>query len=273
MMTRSQHREAFGVRRVPPLSEAFTLIEVILAVGIFALVLVAINTVFFAAIRLRETTTRVVEQSLPLDRALVLLRRDLQNAIPPGAVMAGAFRGGVPVNGSAANNDSSSSGSATTANQGVASTIAGMSAGQSGLDFFTTTGALSDEQPWADLQEVNYQLMQPADKTHYGRDLIRSVTRNLLATSSQLADSQCLLSNVADLTFSFYDGNQWRDSWDTSNGDTGLPIAVRVSVQMAVNNGPPPMNVEPIQLLVLLDLQSSTNQTTTASTSSTGGTQ
>ena len=283
MKLRNEHREALGVRRFPPLSSAlcrsarqsgpaFTLIEVILAVGIFALVLVAINTVFFAAIRLRQTTTNLVEESIPLDRALVVLRRDLQNAVPPGSVMAGDFRGGLPTSGGLGNNSGSSS-SSTVGNKGVGSTVAGQSGGQPSLDFFATTGALSDAQPWGDLQEVNYQLMEPSDRSHYGRDLIRSVTRNLLANSSQLADSQCLLSNVASVNFSFYDGNQWRDSWDTSSGDTGLPLAVRVSVQMAVNNGPPPMYVEPVQLLVLLDVQSSTNSTTTASTTSTGGTQ
>ena len=42
---------------------AFTLIEVLLAVGVFAIVLFAINTVFFSALRLeRATNPRAVDE-------------------------------------------------------------------------------------------------------------------------------------------------------------------------------------------------------------------
>src|SRR5437660_443159 len=73
---------------------AFTLIEVILALGIFAIVMVAINTAFFAALRLRQRSSEALEQALPLEYALSILRRDLINAVPPGGVLAGDFRSG-----------------------------------------------------------------------------------------------------------------------------------------------------------------------------------
>ena len=83
-------------------NSAFTLIEVLLAVGIFSIVLVAINTVFFAALRLRQHTSELVNESLPFNHALVLLRRDLQNAVPPGGLLAGDFRSGSSSGGSSA---------------------------------------------------------------------------------------------------------------------------------------------------------------------------
>ena len=46
-------------------------------------------------------------------------------------------------------------------------------------------------------------------------------------------NEQPLLSNVQNLEFSCFDGMNWRDSWDTSLGDTNLPFAVRVRVQLA----------------------------------------
>src|SRR5262249_44384782 len=131
---------------------AFTLIEVILAIGIFAIVLVAINTAFFAAIRLRQKTSDLVDAALPLNQALPLLRRDLQNAVPPGGVLQGDFRSGGP-GGSGA---SGASGSA--ASKGVQS---GLAAQRGGLDFFTSTGTLSEDTPWADIEEVNYRLVEP----------------------------------------------------------------------------------------------------------------
>src|SRR5215467_2666454 len=100
-------KRAITLPRAP--TEGFTLIEVILAVGIFAIVMVAINTAFFAALRLRQRTTETLEQGLPLDHALLLLHRDLVNAVPPGGVLAGDFRSGGP--GGAAGNSGGASAS------------------------------------------------------------------------------------------------------------------------------------------------------------------
>lgn len=233
-------------------ARGFTLIEVILALGIFAIVMVAINTAFFAALRLRQRSSEALEESLPVDHALEILRRDLINALPPGGVLAGDFRsgnmGGASGGGSSKANNSSSSRGLGTAQYG-------------GLDFFTTTGTLSDDAPWGDVQEVNYQLQDAADRQHsYGRDLVRTVTRNLLATSTQAAGVQRLVGNVENLDFSYFDGTQWQDSWDTSTGNTNLPQAVRVSIRLASNHGPSSASAQPLELLVLLTSQSVTNQ-------------
>ena len=187
--------------------------------------------------------------------------------------MAGNFRSDGPAGitgGTSSSSSSSGSGSSSgsTSPKGAGSTVLG---GQNaGLDFFTTTGTLSDDAPWGDLQEVNYQLMEPTNRVDfYGRDLVRSVTRNLLAVSTQPAEQQRLLSNVESLDFYYYDGTQWRDTWDTLSGDTGLPSAVRVRVQMASPEGRRGPSLEPIEMVVLLTSQGSgTNQTQT-----TGGSQ
>jgi type II secretion system protein J len=220
--------------------------------GIFAIVMVAINTAFFAALRLRQRSSERLDQTLPLNHALSVLRRDLINAVPPGGVLAGDFRSGL----------GGAMGGGTTSKAKNSSTSRGLGTAQyGGLDFFTTTGTLSDNLPWGDIQEVNYQLQDPSDHLHsYGRDLVRTVTRNLLATSTQAADVQRLLGNIQNLDFSFYDGLQWQDSWDTSTGNTNLPQAVRVSIRLATTNGPSPANEQPLEMLVLLTSQSVTNQ-------------
>lgn len=234
-------------------SQAFTLIEVILALGIFAIVMVAINTAFFAALRLRERSSEALEESVPLDHALTILRRDLINAVPPGGVLAGDFRSGL--GGAMGSGSSKSAGNNSSASRGLGTAQYG------GLDFFTTTGTLSDDAPWGDIQEVNYQLQDPADRLHsYGRELVRTVTRNLLATSTQAANVERLLGNIESLDFLYYDGTQWQDSWDTSAGNTNLPQAVRVSIRLASTNGPSAASAQPLEMLVLLTSQSVTNQ-------------
>ncbi len=258
------HASDLGIGASDLAPGGFTLIEVLLATSIFAIVLVAINTVFFAALHLRQRAAAALDESRPLDQALTLLRRDLQNAISPGGVLAGNFRGGNP--------------SGTMTGTGTTTTSSGAAAGgqgtsqMGGLDFFTSTGTLSDDAPWGDIQEVNYQLTEPLDRsTALGRDLVRSVTRNLLATSAQTTEVQRLMSNVEDLQFYYYDGTQWRDAWDTSMGDSGLPAAVRVRVQPALDPASGSRRLEPIEMVVLLDTQSSTNQTQSATNSATVG--
>src|ERR1044071_8715978 len=77
-------------------SHAFTLIELILAIGVAAIVLIAVNTVFFSALRLRNATTEMVDDATPIENAITILRRDLMCAVSPipGGIMSGDFKCG-----------------------------------------------------------------------------------------------------------------------------------------------------------------------------------
>ena len=137
---------------------AFTLIEMVLAIGVAAIVLIAVNAVLFASLRLRDVTADAVDAATPVDQAVTIIRRDLQCVVTPtngtSKVLSGDFR--------AANVNSA----------GVPEPVA--------IEMFTATGALSANAPWADIQRVTYELKQPTDRTADGRDLFRSVVRNLL---------------------------------------------------------------------------------------------
>lgn len=209
---------------------AFTLIEVLLAVGIFAIVLFAINTVFFSALKLERATSRVVDARLPLNQAFAFLQRDLQGAVPP---MTNSYL--LPRNFTTGGGRSG----------GLGSSQAGS------LEFFTTTGTLSDESPWSDLQKVRYELVPAADRaTAKGQDLVRVITRNILATTTEEESEQLLVSDVESVEFQCYNGTDWRTTWDTSAGDVGLPQAVRVRIQLAAENPTVKLSREPLELLV-----------------------
>ncbi len=200
----------------------FTLIELILAIGVTAIVLIAVNGVFFSAMRLRESTVAAVDGALPVQQALTTLRRDLEGAMPPrtNGIFAGDFKvGGVTSIG---------------LNQPV------------DIELYTTTGALRANEPWGEVQKVTYQLRLPADRSAPGKDLIRSVTRNLLATVTPQPQDQWMLAGVESVTYSCYDGTQWRDYWDTTVTDTNLPIAVRVRIQFSGESSGPAEIVVPI---------------------------
>jgi general secretion pathway protein J len=216
----------------PKAFAGFTLVEVILAMAICAIVLVAINAVFATAVRLRDRTSAGVDEMLPIDRTLEVVRRDLKGTVGPRGYLAGDFKCGAQAMG----------------------TSMGLSgeAGGAGLDFVTATGQISDRSPWGDLQEVVYELKAPTDKNQTGMDLVRCVNPNLLATSTQAADIRPLMSHVETADFDCYDGSQWRNTWDTSSGDTNLPVAVRIRIRLVANPGEDASRKAPLEIMVPL---------------------
>lgn len=222
---------------------AFTLIEILLAVAIFGIVLMAMNTVFYSGLRLERATNRSLDERTTLNQALAILRRDLQGTVPPNSngVFICDFRSGAALSGSLGSSLSSSKGSS--------------------IEFCTTTGVIRDELPWGDLQRVRYELVEPAERTMRGLDLVRVVTRNLLPATTEEVETQRLMGQVESLEFLTYDGSSWRDSWDTTMGDTGLPLAVRARVLLTNTNaaGNYSFTREPLELLVPLTVQARTN--------------
>ena len=216
----------------------------ILAIGVSAIVLVAVTTALFAALRLRDATSDVVDAAAPLDQTVTFLRRDLQCAMTPTngttKVLSGDFKVG------------------NVSSPGVSEPVA--------IELFTATGALGVSAPWGDIQRVTYELKTPTDRSTVGQDLVRSVTRNLLTLTTPDVDDQLMMSGVASIKCSCYDGTQWQETWDTTSlnsVNTNLPLAVRVNIQMAGN-----LNSQPIQIVVPIDSQSRTNMVLTTTTGS-----
>jgi type II secretion system protein J len=225
----------------------FTLIEMILAIGIAAIVLITVNAAFFAALHLRDDTANMLDEATPVDAAVTFIKRDLQCAVTPtngtSKVLSGGFRVGNNIN-----------------SFGESDPVA--------VELFTATGALSENAPWADIQRVTYELKTPTDSTAVGRDLYRSVVRNLLPISTPDVTDQLMLNGVQSLKFSCYDGAQWMEMWDTTDPTsiyTNLPLAVKVEIQMAGR-----ADTGPIEIVVPMDSVARTNAVLTASTS-TGG--
>lgn len=217
---------------------AFTLIEMILAIGVAAIVLIAANAVFFTALRLRNATADVVDTASPIDQSLAILRRDLQCAVPPKAsgILSGDFKIG------------------NVTSTGISDPVA--------AEIYTATGALSDKAPWGEIQRVTYELKNSTGSA-VGKDFYRSVTRNLLTTATPDVEDQLMIRGVDNVQFSAYDGAQWNDSWDTTDttsANTNLPVAVRVDIQLTGSG----KNSPPIEILVPIDSQTRTNSTSTA---------
>lgn len=225
---------------------AFTLLEVMLAVVVAAVILIAINTVFFGALRLRTRTTESLEAARPLERALMILQQDLENLAPPGGALGGTLQ--------------TPGFMGSTASQTNTDKTLGPQIGQVGPEFRTATGRIEENLPWSEVQRVAYLLLDSTNSSQRGRDLVRSVSRNLLSPTTEIPIHEPLLSGVEQLEFSFYDGTQWREYWDSTTEERPLPQAIKVEIQMAANETRrdlPPR----IELVVPMLLDGSTNQT------------
>src|SRR5688500_2524922 len=86
------HGAAVRDLSTPVRSNAFTLIEVLLAVAVFAIVLGAINSVFFGALRLRNKSYAVFEKALPMQQATAIFKRDLEGSMAPGGTFGGTLQ-------------------------------------------------------------------------------------------------------------------------------------------------------------------------------------
>ena len=229
-------------------TSAFTLIEMILAIGIAAIVLISVNTVLFASLRLRDTTSNVVDAASPVDQAVALIKRDLQCVVVPtncsGGILSGDFKTG------------------NVSSPGINDPVE--------IEMFNTAGTLSDNAPWGEVQRVTYELRMPNDRSALGKNLVRSVTRNLLTANTPDVEDQFMLSGIQSFTVSCYDGSVWQDNWDTTgltSTYTNLPLAVRVDIQMAQPQGNN-NNLGPIVLVVPIDVQMPTNMVVSTNSAS-----
>lgn len=219
---------------------AFTLIEVLLAVTIFGIVLVALHGIFHGALRLRNRTVESLENARPLEQALSIIRHDLANIVPPGGELAGTIE--------------------------TTPAIDGLNA-QASVKFNTAVGILSDEYPWSEVQRVAYVLMAPTNRSA-GKELHRAVTRNLLPVNQDLVEDQPLLGGVESVSFSFYDGSTWRETWNSTNETVPLPRAIRFALLLTQTNfDRGAARPQPIEMVVSLLVEAATN----TQSQSTGG--
>lgn len=242
----------FAVRRS---RSAFTLLELLIAVVAFAIVLAAINGVFYSGLKLRNRSAASLEKSLPLTQALIVLKRDIANLAPPSTNetrLIGELQSTPTGTGASSQPRFGSIAGATGSGSGQG--------GQVSPDFFTLSGLLDTASPWPNVQKVAYLLVDSTNQNALGRDLVRAVTRNLLPAGGieEIPAEQLLLTDVEDVLFQYHDGTDWLETWDSTASDTvKLPRAIKVQIQFAAAS-----QAElrpPVELVVPIVAEASTN--------------
>ena len=189
----------------------FTLIEVLAATTLFAILVAALVTTFFGVMRLREGAEARLSESRPGAYAVSVLKRDLLGMVPPVGVLAGAM---------------------------IGERVEEAGACHDHLQFYATAVAPNDLDPWGDVLALEYGLRETegtgagAAKTY---DLVRDVTRNLLSPTVETPEEHVLLTGVVSFRVSYYDGTEWCDSWDSTLQENALPQAIQIRVDLAAH--------------------------------------
>lgn len=189
----------------------FTLLELLLATAVGAVVLIVIQTTFFGALRLHNTTHVRIDEDLVLQRALGIVRQDFAGLMLPGGVLSGQLQ-------------TTNFSSLATGSYGERITP----------DIFTNSGKIDGWNPFSEVQMVAYYLSDSSGGRN-SKDLVRVVTRNLLPVQDAQPEEQVILPGVASATLQFYDGMGWTDTWDSTATNT-LPTALKLSLVMAARD-------------------------------------
>ncbi|MEO5958240.1 MAG: type II secretion system protein GspJ [Opitutaceae bacterium] len=242
----TRRRTAFGSGR----EKGFTLLELLIATAIGAVVLLVINTTFFSALRLHNTTHASIDTDLALQRALGIIRKDLAGIMLPAATQTATTLAG-PLQ-----------------TETFSSTALDGSGGERVTpDMFTNSGRIDGWTSFSEVQIVSYYLT-PATDGGSTKNLVRLVNRNLLSAAEPLTDEQTLLPGVTAAEISFYDGASWTNVWDSTASGT-LPSAIKFSLTLALRDGdtmrPSPAPVE-LVVPILVTTTASQQEATAAAT-------
>jgi len=233
MCTRHHRRclaPAPAFRRAAP--AGFTLLELLLATAIGAVVLLVINATFFAALRLHNATHAKIDDDLVIQRSLGIVRKDLAGImIPPNPTATTLTLSGQLVSDSVSTNDLDATSERITP------------------DLFTNSGKIDGWTPYAEVQMVSYYLSPSTDGAPT-RNLVRVLTRNLLPAIDATTEDQTLLTGVTGAALSYFDGENWLDTWDSTT-TSSLPTALKFSLVLASRDpNSSRADAPPIELIV-----------------------
>jgi len=215
-------------------SQGFTLLEVLVASMIFTTLIGSLTFLFHGSLKLRETAFEAMERELPESYFATILKRDLSSMAQPAGILAGPILGETDQKGAYRRDR---------------------------LEFYTTSGIVNDREPWGDIQFVSYELLEPetSDSSAAGYDLCRAVTRNLLSSVIEEPEEKRLIHGVENLALSYYDGEVWLDSWDSTTMDNKAPVAVKFSLEF-IKHESGTLDIKPLEIVCEIDANSGAGQ-------------
>ncbi len=179
----------------------FTLLELMLAMTMAATIAGALAASLYVAYRARNSVDAAIDAAHMNDAVGDIMSRDLANAMPPNDVLASTFLG-----------DSVS------------------------IQFCCTGGESHSTVP-GDIKQVTFIVTDdPAGQS--GSVLMRQVVSNLLSPIEPEPIEEIICRNVQSFTVSYFDGTTWNDTWDSTQQNNTLPLAVELSIAQGSTDNP-----------------------------------
>jgi type II secretion system protein J len=185
-------------------TRAFTLLEMLVAIALIAVVAGSLYASLNIAFRARRSALGVTESVRRAELALDLVRQDLQAAMLPRGVLAGIFTG---------TDDQDAQGR--------------------DADSLVLYASVPDLEPTQGIGDVK-QIELACETSDDGRSqvLVRLTTANLLAPQTPEPEREVLCTGVYAFNLRYFDGSEWQDTWDSSTQDDALPVAIEVTLQL-----------------------------------------
>ncbi|HEY8666266.1 MAG TPA: GspJ family type II secretion system protein, partial [Tepidisphaeraceae bacterium] len=182
----------------------FTLLELIVALAMVTIMAMSLYASLRAAFRAKSSAEAAIEPSRTAGLIMEFLRTDLQNALPPTGILAGAFSG----------------------------TDGKDERGRDSDDLVFYSTAESPEHPSGNGEVKKVELLVTMAPTGNDHLLVRRVTRNLLSELAVDPDEEVLARGIGAFNVRYYDGAGWVDTWDSSAENNALPAAVEVTIEL-----------------------------------------
>ncbi len=212
----------------------FTLLELLVAAVAGAVLMAALVMVLGGAWRLQQQAAENEAAGLPREAAQQRLRREFQAAVPPSGLIAAPL---------------------------ISQTVKAGDWRHDDVQWVAAIGATNPDTPGEDLVALHYYLATGATVGSY--NLVRTERRNALTTTDTTSAEVVILEGVVSFMLTWYDGQTWQDSWDSTAQQNQLPQAVRVRVDFATVDTRQPL---PLELIVPFSMRTLSAQTAARST-------
>jgi prepilin-type N-terminal cleavage/methylation domain-containing protein len=197
---------------------AFTLLELLLAMGLVAMLSLTLYSSFNTAYKAKRTAEATVRPVRAVSVAMELITRDLQNAtkpaLPSGTVSPTPIPPPVLSSGFYAGHEG-----------GVGTEADWLDFHVIGSDAMPNLGAFSEG-----IRRVDWGVKNDGSTTL----LVRRVTRNILAPIEEEPEEQIIARDVKAFAVKSFDGVDWYEEWDSSLTPTPNQMPLFVQVDLTV---------------------------------------
>jgi general secretion pathway protein J len=189
-------------------ASGFTLLELLLASAMVAVLAGALYGTLHIAFNARNSATSAVEGIRKAGQTMEIIQADIQASLILSGTLAPDFVG-------------TSGGSM-------------VGGAYDSLAFYSAVAQGELGPSVGDVKKIDYFCQTGNDGQ---LSLTRGVTTNLLAPITQESTDEVICRNIRSFTMRYYDGTNWQENWDSTTLSDALPVAIEVNIEFAPTGG------------------------------------